>query len=81
MDKRGFRTKKNGKTIKRNAEIMEFLFIMTLLPLVFLNWKADIKIRDLEQRTKAIEKVFKEGFEIVVEEVNKKEREKDDERS
>lgn len=60
---------------------MEFLFIMALLPLVFLNWKADIKIRDLEQRTKAIEKVFKEGFEIVVEEVNKKEREKDDERS
>ena len=60
---------------------MEFLFIMALLPLVFMNYKADVKIRELEQRTKAIEKVFKEGFEIVVEEVNKKEREKDDERS
>ena len=78
MDKRGFRTKKNGKTIKRNAEIMEFLFIMALLPLVFLNWKADVKIKDLEQRVKAMEKTFQEGFEIVVAEVKK---EKDDERS
>lgn len=57
---------------------MTFLFIMALLSLLFLSWKADVKIKELEQRVKAMEKTFQEGFEIVVTEVKK---EKDDERS
>ena len=49
---------------------------------MFLNWKADVKIKDLEQRVKAMEKTFQEGFEIVVTEVKKsEEKENDDERS